>query len=159
MADYSGTGADHTVTVRRLYQALQQMKDKMHPVGSIYMSMDSTSPASLFGGTWEQLKDRFMLAAGNTYKAGSTGGESKHTLTEYEMPSHAHKVMYAGGNTPARSKDGVIQANLTYGWNRGIGWFADNKGTVDVWAAETGGDQPHNNMPPYLVVYMWKRIA
>ena len=78
MADYSGSGADHTVTVRRLYQALQKMKNKMYPVGSIYMSMDNTSPASLFGGTWEQLKDRFLIGAGNSYAVNETGGTTEH---------------------------------------------------------------------------------
>lgn len=62
----------------------------VYPVGSIYMSVNSTSPASLFGGTWERIKDRFLLAAGDTYSAGSTGGEAQHTLTVDEMPSHYH---------------------------------------------------------------------
>ena len=55
--------------------------DKIHPVGSIYISENSTSPATLFGGTWERVKDRFLLAAGDTYSAGSTGGSATHTLT------------------------------------------------------------------------------
>ena len=66
-----------------------------YPVGSIYMSVNSTSPASLFGGTWEQLKDRFLLGAGDTYTNGSTGGESTHTLTVDEMPSHTHSQSMA----------------------------------------------------------------
>lgn len=51
------------------------------PVGSIYMSVNSTSPATLFGGTWQRIQDRFLIAAGSTYKAGGTGGEATHTLT------------------------------------------------------------------------------
>ena len=62
----------------------------IYPVGSIYMSVNSTSPATLFGGTWERIKDRFLLAAGDAYAAGGTGGEATHTLTEGEMPAHSH---------------------------------------------------------------------
>ena len=75
--------------------------DMVYPVGSIYMSVASTSPATLFGGTWEQLKDRFLLGAGDTYTAGNTSGAASqsytpagsvgnHTLTIAEIPSHAH---------------------------------------------------------------------
>lgn len=80
--------------------------DSVYPVGSIYMSVASTSPATLFGGTWAQLKDRFLLGAGDTYEAGNTGGNASvsytpagkntggsvgdHTLTTSEIPSHAH---------------------------------------------------------------------
>ena len=62
----------------------------IYPVGAIYMSVSSTSPASLFGGTWEQIQNRFLLAAGDTYAAGKTGGEATHTLTVEEMPAHNH---------------------------------------------------------------------
>lgn len=70
----------------------------IYPIGSIYLSENSTSPATLFGGTWTQIKDKFLLTAGDTYKAGNTGGSSTHkhttaghTLTTNEMPSHTHE--------------------------------------------------------------------
>ena len=63
-----------------------------YPVGSIYLSVNSTNPGTIFGGTWEQIKDRFLLACGSTYSNGSTGGEAKHTLTTNEMPSHSHAL-------------------------------------------------------------------
>lgn len=115
-----------------------------YPVGAIYLSAVSTSPASLFGGTWEQLKDRFLLGAGNTYSAGSTGGEAEHTLTTSEMPSHQHEWQYhytaSGGSTQ-------------YSTN----WTSQRATTG--YTAHTGGGAAHNNMPPYLSVYMWKRVA
>lgn len=121
-----------------------QFVDMIYPVGSIYMSLNSTSPAALFGGTWEQIKDRFLLAAGSTYAAGSTGGEATHTLTVSEMPSHNHSV-YGGlevtsvnTNSLAMSGEKVTSYRLT--------------------GAE-GGSEAHNNMPPYLAVYMWQRTA
>lgn len=119
----------------------------VYPVGSIYISVNSTSPASLFGGTWEQIEDRFLLAAGSTYGAGSTGGEAEHTLTIDEIPSHTHEVTRY-----------TSTGDLT-----GTGYSRDqNVKTVKDTAYgpyPTGGGQPHNNMPPYLAVYMWKRVA
>lgn len=121
--------------------------DKLYPVGCIYQSASSTSPASLFGGTWEQIKDRFILAAGDTYAAGSMGGEATHILTISEMPTHKHSIVSSGG-TP-----------LTTGF---FGFTITNEvtGYVDANVAlETGGSSPHNNMPPYAAMYVWKRIA
>lgn len=117
-----------------------------YPIGSIYMSVNSTSPASLFGGTWEQLEDRFLLGAGTTYTAGDTGGEAKHTLTVDEMPSHTHV-------------QGKKYSTSLGSYSPDAPWTA-NSGTQYDWSTSaTGGGQPHNNMPPYLAVYMWKRTA
>ena len=125
----------------------ENILSKVYPVGSIYMSLSSTDPKTLFGGTWERLKDRFLLAAGDTYSAGATGGEATHTLTKDEMPSHNHYAAINGGTD-------------SYGQNRTtIGSFANKaQGYSDsstIFA--TGGGNAHNNMPPYLAIYMWKR--
>ena len=61
-----------------------------HPVGSYYWSSEATDPGALFGGTWRRVKDKFILAAGDSYAAGSTGGEATHTLSVDEMPAHTH---------------------------------------------------------------------
>lgn len=118
---------------------------KVYSVGSIYMSTNSTSPAELFGGTWERIKDRFLLGSGDSYGAGSTGGEATHTLTINEMPSHTHNQ--SGGASGINNDGTTIQR----GYSDPIKDVAD--------AGLTGGGQPHNNMPPYLAVYIWKRIA
>ena len=118
----------------------------VYPVGSIYMSTNSMSPAELFGGTWEQLKDTFLLAAGDTYTAGSTGGEAQHTLTIAEMPSHDHA---AGNNIQ------FVTSGSPAEWNIATG--SQNYHAVAN-TTSTGGSQPHNNMPPYLAVYAWKRV-
>lgn len=138
-------------------QRVDGVGNELYPVGSIYMSTKNTSPASMFGGTWEQIKDKFLLSAGDTYSAGSTGGEATHTLTLNEMPSHTHNLRSvtdsapitrwatsAGGDTYV----GVIASNNTY-----------NYGSKLIYNEDTGGSQAHNNMPPYLVVYCWKRIS
>ena len=61
--------------------------DVIYPIGSIYMSINNTNPANLFGGIWEQIKDTFLLSAGDTYPAGSAGGEAEHILSEPELPA------------------------------------------------------------------------
>lgn len=128
----------------------------VYPVGSIYMSVNNTNPATLFGfGVWEQIKDTFLLSAGDTYTAGNTGGEATHTLTINEMPTHNHDVRTASG-TKLGYGAGVP------GFGRliadGNGFIADNISGQYI-TSDIGGSQAHNNMPPYLVVYMWKRTA
>ena len=132
--------------------------DMVYPVGAIYMSVNSTNPGNLFGGKWEQIKDRFLLAAGDTHAAGSTGGEAQHTLTVDEMPKHRHSsnTYQEGYSNNITNKDDFCT------WvNRGTA----NNNNPDaaqngpIRTSLVGGSQPHNNMPPYLTVYMWKRTA
>ena len=130
----------------------------LHPVGSIYTSVNSTSPASLFGGTWERLKDVFLLAAGDTYAAGATGGEAEHTLTEDEMPNHRHNryIEYSSASTGLAQYDMYITSgSWSQVWESG----GRSSGFTTMPVGKTGGDAAHNNMPPYLTVYMWKRVA
>lgn len=126
-----------------------------HPVGSVYMSFDSTSPASLFGGTWEQINDVFLLAAGSTYKAGATGGEAAHTLTKDELPNFKADVYITVGGVNYQ----VMYTNAASRANGQSPYFVVNSGSTKVWADIDGGNVAHNNMPPYLAVYMWKRVA
>ena len=116
-----------------------------YPVGAIYMSVTEVDPSSLFGGTWERIGGRFLLGADSTYAAGSTGGEAAHTLTVDEMPRHNHEIdnLNASGNaTPYMT----VQAQDKKGYG----------GNVQTMFA--GGGKAHNNLPPYLAVYMWKRV-
>lgn len=135
----------------------------IYPVGSIYMSVNNVNPSTLFGGTWTQIKDRFLLACGDTYANGLLGGEATHTLTTNEMPQHTH----------AQNPHSHIQNYDT--WYNKIsdydvrlasssgGYYScagrSNYGTAETTAQNqnTGGSQAHNNMPPYLTVYVWQR--
>lgn len=134
--------------------AAQLLLDIAHPVGSIYWSTDNTNPSSLFGGTWEQIKDKFILAAGTTYTAGATGGEATHTLTVNEIPSHRHEGLYWQGDS-GRSIS-LNTGSSANGYQLNWTATADNN---KISTAYTGGGQAHNNMPPYLVAYCWKRTA
>lgn len=121
------------------------------PIGSIYMSVNSTNPSAYFGGTWEQIKDTFLLACGNTYSNGATGGEAEHTLTTDEMPNHNHNIARKHGGTGFSTP----YSEALSGW--GINGM--NTGATIGCINNTGGGQAHNNMPPYLAVYVWKRTA
>lgn len=125
---------------------------KIYPVGSIYMSVNNTSPENLFGGTWEKLENCFLLAASEIYPVGKTGGESEHTLTYEEMPSHAHPIKRP--QWYSWDQNYPTGAVSIFNFSRG----ADNVEKHGV-TQSAGGSKPHNNMPPYLSVYMWKRIA
>lgn len=127
--------------------------DIIYPVDSIYISLNGANPSTLFGGTWVQIKDTFLLAAGSTYKAGSTGGEATHALTMGEMPEHTHPMYAANGG----SSDTWTPSEGTY--------LVDSvTATKNTWWARLGMNSAgsgvaHNNMPPYLAVYIWKRTA
>ena len=129
--------------------------DIVYPVGSIYMSTASTSPSTLFPGTtWTQLQDTFLLAAGSTYAAGATGGEAEHTLTTDEMPSHRHEGLEYGDTGRNVGFD-----NGSYNDAYKLSWATPASRTATVFTDYAGGGQAHNNMPPYLAVYMWQRTA
>lgn len=129
---------------------------KAYPVGAIYISYNSTDPGSLFGGSWTQLKDRFLLGAGTTYAARSMGGEATHKLTESEMPEHSHSDRLSWlDDHKTNNPLGINGTALTVISNPGNARVDDPQAHVGL----TGGSQAHNNMPPYLAVYMWRRVS
>lgn len=140
--------------------ALNSGLAQLYPVGSIYLSVNDTNPSTFIGGTWERIKDRFLLAAGDSYAAGSTGGEAQHTLTVNEMPSHGHAERLGDGSNPQNVNN--LKRKVNGGGDNGA-WIETTwrssglKG--DITTTSTGGSAAHNNMPPYLAVYMWVRTA
>ena len=133
----------------------------VYPVGSIYMSVNSTSPATLFGGKWVAISQgRTLVGVGTgtdingdsmTWTAETEGGEYFHTLTIDEMPSHKHVSWIHGNVNPtshSESKDYFSYA----GWGSS---YHDTWENTD----NTGGGQAHNNIQPFFAVYMWKRTA
>lgn len=121
--------------------------DNVYPVGSIYMSVNSTNPKNLFGGTWEQIQGKFLLGMDSSYPAGSTGGEATHKLTQGEMPKHNHPIYYPNGGGP---DEGAALGFPEVGSKNT--WWA-----VSCLTGVAGDNEAHNNMPPYLSVYIWKR--
>lgn len=158
-----------------------------YPVGSVYISAVSTSPASLFGGVWEQIKDAFLLSAGDDYAAGSTGGAAEITLGTANLPAHAHTrgTMDITGSLYCYSA--YNKGNDDYWTNATSGAFYKDPDNYNeegstlnqsenadldacrmvsfkasrAWTGETsyvGEGEAFSSMPPYLTVYMWKRV-
>lgn len=136
------------------------------PVGYIFdwapvsgSSVDLSTAAKVaayFGyGTWKEISGRFTFGRDSTHTAGSTGGEAEHTLTTSEMPSHQHIPQYDGNFFLLNPK---TASEITKGFAEGGLWPNVPKGQTHT-TSSVGGDQPHNNMPPYLAVYKWQRIA
>jgi len=125
-----------------------------YPIGSIYMSVNATDPATLFGGEWERIKDTFLLSAGDTYGAGTSGGSADAVLIE-----HTHDITSYQGN-PTYLKSGsdasgvlVVHDSVDYVTNG-----ASSAHKLNARHAGKGGGQG-KNMPPYLAVYVWKRVG
>ena len=149
---------------------LSSLWDQIYPVGSIYITANATNPSVLFGGTWEQIKDRFLLACGDTYSNGKTGGNAththttgNHTLTVEEIPSHTHSqkpISYSNGTATINCSGHYLNDN-TNAWTNGrtnhlLSW-PDTGANGGGEAHNHGNTGSSNNMPPYLAVYMWKR--
>lgn len=126
--------------------------DLIYPIGSIYMTEDANfNPSTTFGGSWSRIQDRFLLAAGATYNSGDVGGEASHILTIPEMPEHGHDMTFPGtGGT----------ATWGYTWQTTPSAITHDPNNPSRTGMGTrGSGEPHNNMPPYLVVNIWKRVA
>lgn len=137
--------------------SLDNLLNKVIPVGYIFQwdAVDGSDVdlstakkvAAHFGiGTWEQIKDTFLLSCGDKHTAGEIGGAETHTITIDEMPSHTHSIL-----AKAERSAGTT-------WNGTIG-TSDAEETTSPLIGETGGNQPFSIMPPYKAVYVWKRIA
>lgn len=156
--------------------------DLIYPVGSIYMSVNNTDPGLLFGGTWSQIQDTFLLAAGSVYSAGTTGGAAtvKLTAAQSGVPAHTHSftqpTVSGGAHGHTANYRSVYNGTSNYSAVTGTGGTATTTGAIvntsgthshtvsgGAVGAVTGGaadaSSAHNNMPPYLAVYIWKRTA
>lgn len=127
--------------------------DVIYPVGSIYMSTNSTSPSTLFGGTWVQIKDTFLLACGDTYSNGATGGSADAIVVEHTHTQEQHRHEQIGSKSTGLSSGNYLRA--------GHGSAKDSKYTdyATPTINSTGESGVGKNMPPYLAVYVWERTA
>ena len=128
---------------------------KIYPVGSVYISVNSTNPSTLFGGTWSSFGAGRVLVGVDTSQTEfntvqKTGGEKTHKLTINEMPSHNHRFKsWAWGYTRANTTNYTADQSMDHDN------FEDNGNHI----ANTGGGQAHNNLQPYITVYFWRRTA
>ena len=140
----------------------------MYPVGAIYVSTKSTSPASFIGGSWERIKDKFLLAAGDTYAAGSTGGSKTHTHTTENMWAD----IYAFSDTSQARQFGILglkakqhsstEVNFTYYIqdNNTLARTTPSSTTANTYGTSIGGKTDSTStLPPYMTVYAWQRVS
>lgn len=135
-----------------------------YPVGSVYISFVNTNPSTYFGGTWEQIKDRFLIGAGNKYSPGSTGGSE----------THSHALSRKGGANMRKYANTFYQGEYTTAGTMpkqsdgGTWWLttanADSSSTSDpgvkgVGIGLYGSTDDKNVLPPYIAVYLWRRVA
>lgn len=163
--DKTGTAADSSKLGGK---TLAEIMLTLYPVGAVYISANSTSPASLFGGTWEPINGRFLIGTGApennddgsspgsyNYAAEEKGGEAQHKLTNIEMPIHSHESIMVNND---------INYKIVYGdggnitTNAGTINYTSGSGLFELTTGKAGSGYAHNNMPPYLAVYMWKRM-
>lgn len=142
--------------------------DLAHPVGSLYWSSDSTDPGTLFGGTWTRVKDRFILAAGDTYSAGATGGAATVTLTEAQLPEIEGQANFlAGRGISAGTRVNLVNSRSGKFTTGDYGTATQSVVQIDgtnkfkpyYLKFSFGSGNSHNNMPPYKVYYCWERTA
>ena len=134
--------------------------DRIYPVGSIYISTSSTfNPQNVWGGTWKKTADgRCLIGANNTYPLGSTGGEEAHYLTGNEMPPHGHSAGKVYGYR--LSNNGIASSAIDRNGEQFLYIDQTSSASSDIFYANAeGGGASHNNMQPYLAVYIWERTA
>ena len=125
---------------------------KTYPVGSIYISTSSTNPSTIYGGTWERYGQGKTLVGLNESESefstvNKIGGEKTHTLTISEMPRHTHSLYMNSGTDDLSRGFWLVQDAVPVSTSRA------NITEYEGWS------QPHNNLQPYITVYMWKRIS
>ncbi len=181
----SNNGTSDEKVLERISSLEEQMKnlhsntfllDKVYPIGCVYISISNTDPSTLFGGTWETYgQGRTLVGVGTgndgsidkTFTANSTGGEYNHILSVSEMPKHTHQSrVWVPGSfsatdiTSGRFK-GLAGIRCESYYSEIINVYSEGGdiqggGTGVLYSGES---QPHNNIQPYITVYMWKRVS
>lgn len=144
-------------------QAKKDILLSAYPVGALFMSTENISPATLFGGTWERIKGRFIWGIDDGENAGYTGGEATHTLTVDEMPSHeGHLYSNEANSVPNGPDSYYVDINHNNGLFQKYNdrpYVLSTGNELIIKGFSKGGNQPHNNMPPYYGSYIWRRTA
>lgn len=136
-------------------QGINNVVDMIYPIGSIYISVNNVNPSSVFGGSWESFGAGRTLVGVDSSNVNfnfveKQGGEENHLLNINEIPSHSHN--FQGGSALFTRSDGGVKG-LGAGpyWVEGVGTLSET--------GYVGGSQSHNNLQPYITVYMWKRVG
>lgn len=134
--------------------------DVIYPVGSIYMSVNNVSPETLFGGTWEQIEDKFILAAGSTYSAGDEGGAASYALSVAHK--HTAPIGYNSDAVGSININGTVSTGSGKAYRTANTDYSGSALSSNVTALYTSNatvSATIPTLPPYLSVYIWKRTA
>ena len=143
--------------------------DRFYPVGSIYISINSTNPGTIFGGTWTSFGAGRVLVGVDPEDedfntAGNTGGEKEHTLTQGELPKTTGSMTMRQwtktvGGSATFSHSGIISKSYVSVSNVPLGADSGTQKQADLLTISFGNDEAHNNLQPYITCYMWLRTA
>lgn len=138
-----------------------------YPVGSIYITESDGNPNTLIPGgqssTWTKIENRMLIGSGSSYGLGSQGGEATHTLTVSEMPSHTHTMSSSGSHVHSFT---YPKGDQNYNNGSGNTWWGNSysyskntnsSGSHTHTVYSAGSSAPHNNLPPYRAVNIWRR--
>lgn len=131
-----------------LYEGGATLDKILYPIGSIYMSVNSTNPSQLFGGTWEQISGRFLYCTTTSKTTGGSTTTGSTTLTVNQIPSHSHLI---GKQTSGLAGSAGEETAVMF-WDSNSG----------IASTSVGGGQGHThpqNLPPYFTVYCWYRVS
>ena len=158
VSDSNGTSLDSLLSGK---VSASQLLNLVYPIGSIYIGNEnSSSPASWLGGTWQQIKDKFLLASGNSYTAGAEGGSATHTLTLGNGYAQITYTWQDSQNRLGLNLKSVSEWTMTRNSNSSMAGFVNNAGKKAYDAAQLAGStDSSSNMPPYKVVKVWQRTA
>ena len=133
----------------------QQILDIIYPVGSVYLSWNSTDPKNLFGGTWTRLSGGFLYGCVSSVGTGNGTGTAtnSHTLTIDQMPTHNH---FNWSNT-----DGFATHCVNHAWGSYVVIPKGSSGEVYNYQKpiSQGGGKGHSHNIPYIAVFAWRRTA
>lgn len=144
--------------------AIGDIRDIIFPVGSIVQyASASIDPNTLIGGTWERIQGRFLFAADESHAIGTTGGSETVALTTAQMPRHLHYTIRLGmsGETSPDYLHTVARSDLEHApWeNARYQLYGVDAEANAGRSSYNGSGAAHDNMPPYIAVYIWKRTA
>lgn len=125
----------------------------LYGVGAIWMTLSNADPNNFLPGTWEKVEGKFLLGSSSNYTVGDTGGEETHLLTANEsgIREHNHPIALRSG-----ASTGSYYAAPPMSSQTGTSSTPTN---VVQNVSSSNALNAHNNMPPYLVVNIWKRVS
>ena len=135
--------------------------DKIYPIGSVHITTNGVNPSSYFDGEWERIQDTFLLASGTTYENGSTGGSATVTLTASQsgLPAHNHTYPHTDTTYKLNTTNRKPGTSTAVAYGTSITATANNTTKTSNNNNTKDATESHNNMPPYLAVYMWERVG